>query len=115
VNKLVATGYLGFAGVISTPAIDAAPESPNPAAIYVVNLCQNASGLQHWYINALNLTTGRTLSSPPLEIAYNAADVAANTYGPQQVFSPGSQLQRPGLLLTYSETSKELIPLVGRG
>jgi hypothetical protein len=109
VNKAAATTYLAFAGVISTPVIDAAPESPNPAAIYIVNLCQDASSNQHWYINALNLTTGATLTSPPLEFVYNATDVAMNPYGPQQVFIPGSQLQRTGLLLTYSTTGSRSV------
>jgi hypothetical protein len=101
-------GYLDFAGVISTPVIDAAPVSPNPLALYVVNLCQDAvTSNQHWYVDALNLTTGATLTSPPLEITYNAMDVSNNPYGPQQPFFADSQLQRPGLLLTYSTTTNQ--------
>jgi hypothetical protein len=41
--------------------------------------------------------------------------VAANPYGPQQVFIPGSQLQRTGLLLTYSTTSYARSVIAGFG
>lgn len=76
-----------------------------------MNLCQNANGLQRWYLNALNLTTGATLTTPPPEIAYT---VSAQ-YGPHQNFSASSQLQRPGLLLTYSQTSYARSVIAGFG
>jgi len=109
-------GYLDFAGVVSTPVIDAAPVSPNPAALYVVNLCQNANGLQHWYTNSLNLTTGQTLGpTPPLEIVYSTTDITMSPYGPQQLFAAASQLERPGLLLTYSTTTYQRSVIAGFG
>ena len=88
-------GYLEFAGTISTPVIEAKGAA---AAIYVTNLCVDGSGKEHWYLNALSLTTGATLGVT--EITYNT--IVSSPNGPQQVFVPGSQLQRPGLLLASS-------------
>jgi hypothetical protein len=117
VPKLSILNYLDFAGVISTPVIDVAPVSGNPTALYFINLCQDAvTNNPHWYINSLNLTTGQTLGpTPPLEIAYNAQDVANNPYGPQQQFQAGNQLQRSGLLLTYSTTTNQRSVIAGFG
>jgi len=88
-------GYLEFAGTISTPVIEAKGAA---AAIYVTNLCAKTDASEHWYLNALSLTSGATLGVT--EITYNT--IVSSPNGPQQAFAPASQLQRPGLLLASS-------------
>jgi hypothetical protein len=96
--------YLDFAGVISTPVIEINGQA-NATALYVVNLCKKTSdNSEHWWLTALGISTGFTLGST--EIAYSAAQVAANPYGPQQPFFAADQLQRPSLLITAGSVSE---------
>jgi hypothetical protein len=53
----VAAGSLPFAGIVSTPVIDA---SGTPPIMFVTSLCQTSTqqGKQQWWIHELNLYTG---------------------------------------------------------
>jgi len=91
--------FLDFAGVISTPVIVA---KGSAAAMWVTNFCEKPDGTQHWYLNALNISTGGTLSYT--EITYSTNQIQPSPNGPQQPFNPAAQLQRSGLLLAYSDS-----------
>ncbi|MCW3056080.1 MAG: Pyrrolo-quinoline quinone [Solirubrobacterales bacterium] len=77
-------------GVTSTPVIDPASET---AYLTHKTYVSGTSGPARWFMDALDLASGKEKSGFPVELAGTAQNA------PGQSFHPTTQLQRPGLLL----------------
>lgn len=78
-------------GITGTPVVD-----PATATAYLVAR-DTSTGAPRWLMHALDLRDGRDRSGWPIEIKGAATNAAAGQADP--TFQPGTQLQRPGLLL----------------
>jgi hypothetical protein len=77
-------------GVTATPVID---PSTNIAYLTHKTYVSGSSGNARWYMDAIDITTGKEKAGFPVELAGAAQNA------PSQVFQPTRELQRPGLLL----------------
>jgi len=77
-------------GVTATPVIDPAT---NIAYLTHKTYVSGSSGTARWYMDAVDITTGKEKAGFPVELAGAAQNQ------PGQVFQPTRELQRPGLLL----------------
>ena len=84
-------------GVTATPVIDASMGAHG--TIYVVGMSKDASGNYHQRLHALDLTTGAEELGGPKEIQASYPGTGDNSSGGEVSFSPGQQVDRPGLLL----------------
>lgn len=87
---------LPFAGIVSTPVIDASGSTP---AMFVTSLCQTSSGSQQWWIHEINLYTGYDSATHqqitgPASGLDNADDLASGSIP----FNGYEVLQRAALL-----------------
>jgi len=90
---------LPYAGILSTPVIDAHSTSAHPV-IYLTSYCQDGTGRNHWWLHEIDLTNGQNVDHTEINSftaagAYNADDIQDNGQIP---FVPKEVLQRPGLL-----------------
>jgi Bacterial lectin/Abnormal spindle-like microcephaly-assoc'd, ASPM-SPD-2-Hydin len=76
--------------VTATPVIDPAT---NTAYLTHKTYVSGSSGTARWYMDAVDITTGKEKAGFPVELAGAAQNQ------PGQVFQPTRELQRPGLLL----------------
>ncbi|HLV85553.1 MAG TPA: hypothetical protein VKV39_01170 [Candidatus Sulfotelmatobacter sp.] len=84
-------------GVTSTPVID--PSAGAHGTIYVVAMSKDGSGNYHQRLHALDVTTGAEEFGGPQQIQASYPGTGDNSSGGKEIFSPGQQLERPGLLL----------------
>jgi iron transport multicopper oxidase len=77
-------------GVTSTPVIDT---STNTAYMTHKTYVSGSSGPARWYMDAIEMATGREKAGWPVELSGTAQNA------PGQTFHPTTQMQRPGLLL----------------
>ena len=95
-----AAPYIGpglpFAGIVSTPVIDATPVSPYTYTMFVTSVCQTAApSVEEWWLHEIDLTgqasgadvAGQDIST--IQIQPSSAGVSMNV---------PNQLQRPALL-----------------
>jgi hypothetical protein len=102
---------LPFAGIVATPVID---YSLSPPTLFLTSLCKDQFANSHWYLHALDLTTGYDVSGSPVEITAsvsgsNNADDLANGSIP---FMPQRQFQRSGLLEAPQPAITGVSPLI---
>jgi len=85
-------------GVTATPVID--PGMGPHGTIYIVGMSKDASGNYHQRLHALDVTTGVEEFGGPKEIQASYPGTGDNSSGGNVIFSPGQQVDRPGLLLS---------------
>jgi hypothetical protein len=77
-------------GVTATPVIDSAT---NTAYLTHKTYASGTSGPARWYMDAVDITSGKEKAGFPVELSGSAQNQ------PGMTFQPTTQLQRPGLLL----------------
>src|SRR5450759_1021303 len=77
-------------GVTATPVIDSAT---NTAYLTHKTYASGTSGPGRWYMDAVDITSGKEKAGFPVELSGSAQNQ------PGMTFQPTTQLQRPGLLL----------------
>ncbi len=77
-------------GVTATPVVDPAT---NIAYMTHKTYVSGSSGASRWYMDAVEVATGKERAGFPVELAGSAQNA------PSQKFEPETELQRPGLLL----------------
>ena len=84
-------GTLQFAGILSTPVIDASGSTP---VMYLTSSCQTNSGTAKWYFHEVNLQTGQDVAATDIgNDVRNMPDCPAC-----EGFTSAWQFQRPSLL-----------------
>ncbi len=94
VTTVGGTGCVPFAGIVSTPVIDA---NASPI-MYVTSLCQISGSQPQWWLHKIDLTTGTDISTIQIGASVGGTAGADDDDAGTITFPAGEVLQRSALL-----------------